>query len=57
MRLLKYVVWIDHANANGDAEMEYRYEVEDVNGVWHVVTEMQAIAYQLDRVYVRVTKL
>jgi hypothetical protein len=37
--------------------MKYRYEVQDVNGVWHVITEIQAVAYQLDGVYVRVTKV
>ena len=50
-------MWIVHTTSNGEEIVEYRYEVEDVNGVWHVVTEIQEIAYQLDGVYVRVTKL
>ncbi len=37
--------------------MKYRYEVQDVDGIWHTITEIQAVAYQLDVVYVRVTKL
>ena len=32
-----------------------RYEVQDTNGTWHEVSEVQYIAYRLDGVPVRAT--
>jgi hypothetical protein len=33
--------------------MSYRYEVQDVEGVWHEITAAQYIAYRLDGAPVR----
>ena len=37
--------------------MKYKYEVQDVHGIWHEVTEMQYVALRLDGVPVRATAI